>query len=123
MLGLGQIARQEGLSKSGVGRHRDHSQPQALSHLRTARRGTADTGYHQGQPPQNVQLDLLALAAEGEDFASLVLARDSRYRQQCRGRSAIWHMRDASGTPALAMPDMGQQPPAQHAQDARSLPG
>jgi hypothetical protein len=63
------VARQEALSKSVVGRHRDHGLGHAVSHFQRPISGTGDTGHHQGQTTRSVQLDLLSLAAEREDPA------------------------------------------------------
>ena len=52
------IARQEGVSKSVLGRHRDH----AVSHFPS---GTADTGHRQESPPRRMQLELLSLDTVG----------------------------------------------------------
>ena len=59
------LAQQEGVSKSVLGRHRDHRGDRAVSHLRTATSGTADKGHRQESTPRSVQLELLALEAEG----------------------------------------------------------
>lgn len=59
------IAQQEGVSKSGLGRHRGHVSEHAVSHLRTTISGTTDTGQRQESTLRCVQLELLALEAEG----------------------------------------------------------
>jgi D12 class N6 adenine-specific DNA methyltransferase len=60
-----EVAEQEGLSKSGVGRHRDHRRGGVVSHLQSPISGTPDTAYHQGQTPRRAQLELLSMESEG----------------------------------------------------------
>jgi hypothetical protein len=68
------VAREEGLSKSVVGRHREHGLEPLVSHFGASVSGTleavCDTRVdiytsHQAQPPRSVQLDLLALDTVG----------------------------------------------------------
>ena len=59
------IAQCEGLSKSVLGRHRDHRLGGAVSHRRTVMSGTREATHQQGQTPRRVQLDLLALDTVG----------------------------------------------------------
>ena len=59
------IARQEGLSKSVLGRHREHRLEPLVSHLQPRQSGTADKGHKQESTPRSVQLELLSLEAEG----------------------------------------------------------
>ena len=63
------IARQEGVSKSVLGRHRDHGRDRPVSHLRTAISGTADPPHQPGQTPRSVQFELLSLDTMGQDLA------------------------------------------------------
>jgi hypothetical protein len=58
------VARQEGLSKSVIGRHRDHRLGRALSHLQRPISGTLGATQHQGQTPRSAQLDLLSMDTE-----------------------------------------------------------
>jgi hypothetical protein len=62
------IARQEGLSKSVLGRHREHRLEPLVSHLQPRQSGTADTPHQPGQPPRSVQLELLSLDTMGQDL-------------------------------------------------------
>ena len=57
-----EIAQQEGLSKSVLGRHREHGPGQAVSHFQS---GTADPPHPQKPSPRSMQLDLLSLDTLG----------------------------------------------------------
>ena len=59
------IAQQEGLSKSVLGRHRDHGIGREVSHLHPRQSGTADKGHPQKPTPRSIQLDLLSLDTLG----------------------------------------------------------
>jgi hypothetical protein len=56
------IARQEGVSKSALGRHLAHVKEHAVSHLGS---GTADTGHPRESTPRSLQLALLSLDTVG----------------------------------------------------------
>lgn len=62
------IAQQEGLSKSVLGRHRDHGVSRAVSHLHPRPSGTADKGHPPIASPRSVQLELLSLDPLGQDL-------------------------------------------------------
>jgi hypothetical protein len=59
------IAQREGLSKSVLGRHRDHRGDCAVSHLQRPISGTLEATHQHGQTPRSEQLDLLALDTVG----------------------------------------------------------
>ena len=65
---LREVAQREGLSKSVLGRHRDHGVSRAVSHLHPRQSGTADKGHPPIASPRSVQLELLSLDTLGQDL-------------------------------------------------------
>jgi site-specific DNA-adenine methylase len=65
---LREIAQREGLSKSVLGRHREHRLEPLVSHLRPRQSGTADKEHRQESTLRSVHLELLSLDPLGQDL-------------------------------------------------------